>query len=263
MSHFGITQQSAEPAVSEPKDIPSHERLIVPLDVPDFGQAEKLVESLGDSIHFYKLGLELLLAGGGFKGQYAGFVDWLVQRRKKVMVDLKIFDIGRTVAAAVGQLTGHGATFVTVHGNDEILRAAVEAKGSVKVLAVTVLTSLDQKDMEQLGFQTDIQTLVLSRARRALQIGCDGVISSGIEAKQLRQDLGERFLIVVPGVRPGVNREIEEIPPYLDDQKRVVDIEEAFKNGADYIVVGRPIRMAPDPRAAAEDIQRRIAALFP
>jgi len=248
--------EQVETLVLTAKEIPVHERLIVPLDdVADFDQAKALVEELGDSVHFYKLGLELLLAGGGFSGQYAGMVDWLVGRNKKVMVDLKIFDIERTVSAAVRQLKGHGATFVTVHGNENMLRAAVKEKNGVKILAVTVLTSLDQKDIEDLGFQTDIETLVLSRAQRALQSGCDGVISSGREAARLRTDLGDRFLIVVPGIRPVENREV-------DDQKRVVDIEEAFENGADYIVIGRPIRNAPNPRAAAEVIQRRIQSFF-
>jgi orotidine-5'-phosphate decarboxylase len=225
------------------------------LDVTDFEQAKELVDELGDSVCFYKLGLELLLAGGGFRGEAAGMVDWLVGRNKKAMIDLKIFDIERTVGAAVRQLRGHGATFVTVHGNDAILRAAVREKNGLKILAVTVLTSLDQKDIEDLGFRTDVESLVLSRARRALEIGCDGVVSSGLEAARLRRDLGSRLLIVVPGVRPVENREI-------DDQKRVVDIEEAFANGADYVVIGRPIRNASDRRAAAEAIQRRIEACF-
>jgi orotidine-5'-phosphate decarboxylase len=230
------------------------ERLIFPLDVTSFEEAKALVEELGDAVCFYKLGLELLLAGGGFTGEYISMVDWLVERGKKVMVDIKIFDIPRTVEAAVKQLRGHGATFVTVHGNDEILAAAVRQKNGVQVLAVTVLTSLDERDMEDLGFQTDIKSLVLSRARRAFRLDCDGVISSGLEASALRDELGHKFLIVVPGVRPGKNRE--------DDQKRVVDIEEAFDNGADYIIVGRPIRDAADPRAAAEGIQSRIASYF-
>jgi orotidine-5'-phosphate decarboxylase len=208
---------------------------------------------------FYKVGLELLLARGG----YAAIVEWLTERQKKVMLDLKIFDIARTTTAAVRQLAGQGVTFVTVHGTDEILRAAVQAKNGVKVLAVTVLTSFDQKDLEDLGFPpgASVEKVVLSRAKRALAIGCDGVISSGLEAAELRKSLGESFLIVIPGVRPGVNQELEEIPPFLDDQKRVVGIEEAFNNGADYIVVGRPIRKAPDMRAAAEEIQRRIASV--
>jgi orotidine-5'-phosphate decarboxylase len=251
----------AEPVVSVPKTIPAHERLIVPLDVPTFDEAMELVEKLGDSVHFYKLGLELLLAGGGFTGKYVGMVDWLVDRQKKVMVDLKIFDIARTVRAAVQQLTGHHATFVTVHGTDEIFRAAAEVKNGVKVLAVTVLTSFDQGDMEALGFQANIRDVVLSRAKRALAAGCDGVIASGEEVADLRQTLGAGVLIVVPGIRAGENREIPAM--FDDDQKRVSTVERAFEHGADYIIVGRPIRKALDPRAEAQLIQQHIAALFP
>jgi orotidine-5'-phosphate decarboxylase len=243
--------------VPTPKNIPPGDRLIVPLDVPDFDRARDLVLTLGSSVMFYKIGLELLLSAGG---GYSRMVDWLLEQRKKVMLDVKIFDIARTTAAAIRQLTGQGVTFVTVHGTDEILRAAVEVKNGVKVLAVTVLTSFDQKDLEDLGFPAgvSVERVVLSRARRALEIGCDGVISSGLEAEELRRSLGESFLIVVPGVRPGVNRE----EAYRDDQKRVVDVEEAFEKGADYIVVGRPILRAANSRAAAEEIQQRIAAFF-
>lgn len=254
------TTLAAETIVSVHEGIPAHERLIVPLDVPTFEEAKALVETLGDSVHFYKLGLELLLAGGGFTGEYAGMVDWLVARDKKVMVDLKIFDIARTVRAAVMQLTGHHATFVTVHGTDEILRAAVEVKNGVKVLAVTVLTSFDEGDMKALGFQANIRDVVLSRAGRALAEGCDGVIASGEEVADLRATLPGGFLIVVPGIRAGENREIPAM--FDDDQKRVTTVEGAFRNGADYIIVGRPIRKAPDPRAEAQLIQQHIAALF-
>jgi orotidine-5'-phosphate decarboxylase len=152
-------------------------------------------------------------------------------------------------------LRAHHPQFATVHGNDEMLRAACREKGDMKILAVTVLTSLDSADLKALGFPVDPQQLVYSRAARALEIGCDGVISSGLEAEQLRSRLGGKFLVVVPGIRPVENRE-------TDDQKRTVDVEDAFRNGADYIVVGRPIRKAPDPRAAAEAIQTRIARLF-
>jgi orotidine-5'-phosphate decarboxylase len=150
-------------------------------------------------------------------------------------------------------LRARPARFATVHGNDGILKAACAEKGALKILAVTVLTSLDDADLRELGFQVDVKALVLSRARRALAIGCDGVISSGLEAEALRAELGENFLVVVPGIRPVAN---------IDDQKRTVDVEEAFRRGADYIVVGRPIKDAPDPKKAAEDIQARIAALF-
>jgi orotidine-5'-phosphate decarboxylase len=228
------------------KPIPTPDRLIFALDVPDVDEAKRLVELLGDSVQFYKLGLELFMAG-----QYYEMLDW---RGKKAVVDLKFFDVPNTVASAVRQLNGRPASFATVHGNDEILKAACEAKGSIKILAVTVLTSLDNGDLKALGFEVKTEELVLSRARRALAIGCDGVISSGLEARQLRSDLGENFLVVVPGIRPVAN---------TDDQKRTVNVEEAFAYGADYIVVGRPIKSAADPRQAALAIQASIAKLFP
>jgi len=233
------------------KGIPAKDRLIVALDVPDHEQARQFVGQLGDAVTFYKVGLELFMAGN-----YWELVAWLTGQGKKVFADLKFFDVPETVRSAVRRLHGRGVSFTTVHGNDAIMRAAVEAKGEVKILAVTVLTSLDQGDLSDLGFSCNVADLVLSRARRALEIGCDGVISSGLEAPRLREHLGERFLVVTPGIRPVLNRP-------ADDQKRTVDIEEAFRGGADYIVVGRPIRSAPDPRAAAVTIQSRIAALFP
>ena len=231
-----------------PKPIPPDERLIVALDVPDAGQAKELVESLGDGVVFYKMGLELFMAGGYFE-----LLDWLAARDKLVFADLKFFDVPQTVGSAVRQLQGRGARFVTVHGNDTILEAACAQKKDVGILAVTMLTSLDQGDITDLGFATDVENLVLHRARRAIELGCDGVISSGLEARPLRRKLGEGFLVVVPGIRPVAN---------VDDQKRTVDVEDAFRNGADYIVVGRPVRAAADPAAAAADIQRRIAELF-
>lgn len=236
---------------SAPKRIPQEERLIAALDVASAEQARALVERLGDSVRFYKVGLELFMAGGVFE-----FIDWLAKRDNKVFADVKLFDIPETVAAAVRALRDRGVTFVTVHGNQAMLEAACKAKGGVKILAVTALTSLDQGDLDDLGFRCDIEQLVLSRARRALEAGCDGVISSGIEAPAVRRELGDRFLVVTPGIRPVENRA-------SDDQKRTVDVAQAFANGADYIVVGRPIRQAPDPRAAAQAIQATIARLFP
>ncbi len=231
--------------------IPVEERLIVALDCPDNEMAKRWVHELGDSVSFYKVGLELFMGGAYFE-----MLGWLADQGKKVFVDLKFFDVPQTVKSAVKQLKKYHVAFATVHGNDGILRAAVEEKGDTKILAVTVLTSLDEADQRDLGFRVPIKDVVLSRARRALALGCDGVVSSGLEASELRSELGERLLIVVPGIRPGGN---------TDDQKRTVDVEEAFRKGGDYIVVGRPIRNPPDgmtPRQVAEDVQARIGQIF-
>jgi len=230
--------------------LPVRERLIFAMDVPDADAARRLADRLGDSVQFYKLGLELCMAGGYFE-----LLDWMVSRGKKVFVDLKFFDVPATVASAVRNLTGRGVTYATVHGNQGIMEAAAAAKGDVGILAVTVLTSLDRGDLDDLGFGCDVEKLVLSRARRALEAGCDGVISSGLEARLLREGVDDKLIVVTPGIRPVENRP-------SDDQKRVVTVEQAFANGADHIVVGRPIRDAVDPRAAAEDIQSTIAGLF-
>jgi orotidine-5'-phosphate decarboxylase len=221
------------------------------MDVPNADAARRLADALGDSVCFYKLGLEIFMSGEAFE-----LLDWMVGRGKRVFVDLKFFDVPATVAAAVRRLRNRGVTFTTVHGNQSIMEAAVEAAGDVGILAVTVLTSLDRGDLDDLGFQCDVEQLVLSRARRAFAAGCAGVVSSGLEAKLLRAGVDDRLIVVTPGIRPVENRPV-------DDQKRVVGVSEAFANGADYIVVGRPIRDAADPRAAAEQIQATITALFP
>ena len=229
--------------------IPTRERLIFALDVPDAAAARSLVEQLGDAVQFYKIGLELFMSGQHFE-----LLDWLAARDRRIFVDLKFFDIPATVAAAVRALRNRGVSFATVHGNQSIMEAAGAAKGDVKILAVTVLTSLDRGDLDDLGFECAIGDLVLSRARRALEAGCDGVISSALEVPRLRELLDRRLLVITPGVRPVDNRP-------SDDQKRVASVTQAFEWGADYIVVGRPIRDAADPRAAAEIIQREIAAV--
>jgi len=229
--------------------IPRAERLIVALDVATPNEAKALVERLGDAARFYKLGLELFMAGGYFE-----LLEWLVKRGNKVFVDLKFFDVPETVRRAVANLRGRGVSFASVHGNQAMMEAAAQEKGEVKILAVTALTSLDRGDLDDLGFSCDLERLVLSRARRALQAGCDGVVSSGLEAQKLKAEFQDKLLVVTPGIRPVKNE---------DDQKRTVDAAQAFANGADYIVVGRPIRSAADPRAAAQAIQRSIAAIVP
>lgn len=248
-----------------PAEIPQNDRLIVALDVASAGEAQTLVRTLGDAVSFYKVGLELFLASG------FSLVDWLRERGKRVFVDLKFYDVPETVARAVRQLRGRGIAFATVHGNDAIMRAAAENKGDVGILAVTVLTSLDRNDLADLGHACDVEALVLARARRALACGCDGVIASGQEAHRLREALGRGFFVVTPGIRPVRRDESANAPslargprldPIADDQKRVVTPAQAFANGADYIVVGRPIRDASDPRLAAEAVQAEIAAFF-
>ncbi len=231
--------------------IPARERLIFALDVPDIDRARELIDALGDSVVFYKLGLEFFLSG-----HYFELAAELKGKGKKIFADLKLFDIPATVASAVRQLARHDVDFCTVHGNDSMLRAAAEAKGGMQILAVTALTSLDQGDLDDLGFQCDAQTLVLSRAKRALALGCDGVVSSGLEVPALRASVDHALVTVCPGIRPIFNDEATAV----NDQQRIVTPGKAISTGADYLVVGRPIRDAADPGAAAEAIQAQIAA---
>tara|TARA_B100001769_G_scaffold52927_1_gene38243 strand:+ start:459 stop:1181 length:723 start_codon:yes stop_codon:yes gene_type:complete len=233
------------------KNIVNKDRLIFALDVDDCKKAKNLVEELGDSVSFYKLGLELMMTD-----EYFDLMSWMLKKDKKIFADLKFFDIPATVGAAVRSLKNRGASFVTVHGNQAIMESAAENKGdSLKVMAVTALTSLDRGDLNDLGFDCDVSELVLSRAKRALEAGCDGVISSGIEAPLLRKHINEKLLVITPGIRPVDNKPCE-------DQKRVVTVEKAFSNGADYIVIGRPIRDANNSRLAAENIQKSIDIIF-
>ena len=232
------------------KGIAREERLIVALDVPTAHEARALVDKLGDAARFYKVGLELFTAGGYFE-----LVEWLVKRGNKVFADLKLYDIPETVRRAVGNLKGCGASFLTVHGHRSVMEAAAREKGAMKVLAVTVLTSFDQRDLEEMGANRTVAELVLARARGAAESGCDGVIASGLEAPKLKAEFKDRLLVVTPGIRPADNKP-------SDDQKRTVDVAQAFANGADYIVVGRPIRDAADPRAAAAGIQKTISGIF-
>ncbi|MGQ0622481.1 MAG: orotidine-5'-phosphate decarboxylase [Panacagrimonas sp.] len=230
-------------------DISARDRLIVALDVPDATAARTLVTRLDDAASFYKIGLELCMSAGFFE-----LLDWLKARDKRVFVDLKFFDIPETVARAVANLSACGADFCTVHGNQSIMEAAARSKsGSTRVLAVTALTSLDRGDLDDLGFKCDIAELVLSRARRALTAGCDGVVSSGLEVERLRREAPRELICVTPGIRPVENR-------ITADQKRIMTPAQAIRAGADYLVIGRPIRDADDPRAMALAIQSEIVA---
>jgi orotidine-5'-phosphate decarboxylase len=243
--------ETGDPYFLSTRTIPPEERLIVALDVPSVEEARRLVERLDDAVQFYKVGLELLGTGGYFE-----LIAWLVERGKKVFADLKLFDVPETVRSAVRRLREWPITLTTVHaGSAAILEAACREKGDLKILAVTVLTSLNQEDLREMGVQTDVHELVLARAAQAVGIGCDGVVASGLEAHALRRSLGDGPLIVTPGIRPAGDRP-------ADDQKRVVTVEQALRNGADYIVVGRPIRNAPDPYQAALEIQGTIEGLF-
>jgi orotidine-5'-phosphate decarboxylase len=231
--------------------IPLRERLIFALDVPDIAAAQALVMRLGDAVHFYKIGLELAAAPG-----YFDLLAWLVERDKKVFADWKLYDIPATVGRAVRQLRRSGATFLTVHGDRSITAAAAAEKGpDLTLLAVTVLTSMSETDLRDMGFERPLDERVEARARIAVASGCDGVIASGLEAARLRAALGPDALVVTPGIRPAGGAG-------SDDQRRIVTPAQAFRAGADHIVVGRPIRDAEDPQAAAATIQDEIAAVF-
>jgi len=229
-------------------NIPLNERIIFALDCASPEEAKKWVEQLDGKIKFFKVGLQLFLAG------WWPVIDHIVDRGNKVMVDLKFFDIPETVSLAVQQLTNRRVTFATIHGNDPIIRAAVQHKGGLKILAVTVLTSFDESDMKDMGFTGKVEDLVFMRARKAIELGCDGIVSSALETKKLRSGIQRNYLVVTPGIRPGLN--IDTIQD--DDQKRIATAKEAIRNGSDYVVIGRPISKAADPLAKVEEIQREI-----
>ena len=229
------------------KQIPLDERIIFALDFADPKIAAEWVKKLDDQIRFFKVGLQLFLAGGW------QVIDEIIDRGNKVMLDLKFFDIPETVRLAVQQLQNKGITFATVHGNKPIIEAAVAEKGQMKILAVTVLTSFDESDMRELGLSGSIRDLVLVRSHKALELGCDGVVASALEAESLRGDFGSNFLVVTPGIRPGLNRDVEK-----DDQKRIATARQAIINGADHVVIGRPISTSPDPLYTVQTIQEEI-----
>lgn len=232
------------------KPIDPRDRLIFALDVPTIADARAWIDRLGDEVTFYKIGLELFCSGGYFE-----LLDHLNAQGKKVFADLKFFDIPATVRSAVANLAKTGAYCCTVHGSFSIYKEAVAAKGDMKLMAVTVLTSLDAGDLAELGFTGVVEDLVIARATKAFAAGCDGVISSGLEAARLRREIGPDLTIITPGIRA-------DNAKGSDDQKRTITLENAFLSGADHVVVGRPIRHSTDPKAAAAAMQAQIAQIF-
>ncbi len=228
------------------KNIPVNERIIFALDVPTPDMARQLVERLDNEINFFKVGLQLFLAGGW------PVVDHIVKRGNKVMLDLKLYDIPATVGLAVRQFADRGITFATVHGYGPVVEAALAADSGVKILAVTVLTSMGDEEFAELNFQGTVEDLVLARAKKVLAIGCDGLVCSAREAARLRRECGPDFAMVTPGIRPA---DIKS-----DDQKRIATPGRAIRDGADHLVIGRPIRDAEDPAATITAIQQEISA---
>ena len=230
-----------------PSAIASRDRLIVALDLPGVAPAEAMIARLGDSVTFYKIGYQLAYAGG------LSLVRQLTDDGKKVFVDLKLHDIGNTVARGVESLAALGATFLTVHAYPQTMKAAVEARAgsSLKILAVTVLTSYDDADMVAAGYRLGVADLVEARARQAKELGVDGLVCSPEEADALRKIVGHQMSLVTPGIRPAGSA--------TGDQKRIMTPARAIAAGSDYLVVGRPVLEAADPKAAAEAIQAEIA----
>jgi orotidine-5'-phosphate decarboxylase len=226
--------------------VSSRDRLIVALDVPNVAAAEAMIARLGDSVTFYKIGYQLGYAGG------FPLVRKLVDAGKKVFLDLKLHDIGNTVAKGVESVADLGATFLTVHAYPQTMKAAVEARAGSKleILAVTVLTSYDETDLREAGYRLGVSDLVKLRAEQAKAIGVDGLVCSAEEAANLRTIAGSQMSLVTPGIRPAGSA--------VGDQKRIMTPSRAIAAGADYLVVGRPVMEASDPRAAAEAIVREI-----
>jgi len=225
--------------------IPPRDRLIVALDLPSVEAAQAMVARLADSVTFYKIGYQLAYAGG------LSLVRKLADQGKKVFIDLKLHDIGNTVSRGVESIAKSGATFLTVHAYPQTMKAAVEARGAdLKILAVTVLTSYDTGDLQAAGYRLGVADLVETRARQALELGIDGLVCSPEEAANLRKIVGQKMSLVTPGIRPA--------GAATGDQKRIMTPARAIAAGADYLVVGRPIVEAADPKAAAEAIVAEI-----
>jgi orotidine-5'-phosphate decarboxylase len=228
-------------------EIAARDRLIVALDLPGVAAAEAMISRLGDSVTFYKIGYQLAFAGG------LPLARQLAAAGKKVFVDLKLHDIGNTVARGVESIAALGATFLTVHAYPQTIKAAVEARAGsgLKILAVTVLTSYDDDDLRAAGYRLGVSDLVEARARQAQALGADGLVCSAEEAASLRAIVGRRMELVTPGIRPA--------GAAAGDQKRIMTPARAMSAGADYLVVGRPVIEAADPKAAADAIQTEIA----
>jgi orotidine-5'-phosphate decarboxylase len=233
--------------------VADRERLIVALDVPTVEEAEDIVDELGDSVAFYKIGMQLQFAGG------LALADRLIhERKKKVFLDSKLLDISNTITSAVRSIAKLGVSFLTVHGNAKVIRAAIEGRGTsdLKILSVTYLTNLDHFDLMDLGVvdatADTVKQYVLRRARSAVAAGADGVIASGLEAADIRAMAGESLKIITPGIR-------ENGAP-LDDQRRIMSAYNAIRSGADYLVVGRPITRSPDKKAAADRMVQEISS---
>src|SRR5580693_8866308 len=226
--------------------IASRDRLILPLDFPDVASAEAMVDRLGDSVTFYKIGYQLGYAGG------LPMIGRLVSAGKKVFADFKLHDIGNTVARGVESMAKSGATFLTVHAYPQTMKAAVEGRAGsdLKILAVTVLTSYDDGDLHAAGYRLGVTDLVEARAQQAQVLGVDGLVCSPEEAAALRKIVGHQMRLVTPGIRPAGTGS--------GDQKRIMTPARAISAGSDYLVVGRPILEASDPKAAAEAIQAEI-----
>jgi orotidine-5'-phosphate decarboxylase len=230
-----------QPSVIAPRD-----RLIVPLDLPSVALAEAMIARLGDSVTFYKIGYQLAYAGG------LPLVRQLADSSKKVFVDLKLHDIGNTVARGVESVAALGATFLTVHAYPQTMKAAVQGRAGsgLRILAVTVLTSYDDGDLHAAGYRLGVSDLVEARAQQAQVLGVDGLVCSAEEAASLHKIVGHQMVLVTPGIRPS--------GAASGDQKRIMTPARAIAAGADYLVVGRPVLEAADPKAAADAIQAEI-----
>ncbi|MEM1192419.1 MAG: orotidine-5'-phosphate decarboxylase [Pseudomonadota bacterium] len=228
--------------------MPAEDQLIIALDVPSVSQAQAIIEALGPRARFFKIGYQLMSVGG------FDLARTLIAAGKSVFLDLKFHDIGNTVEKGVASVRNLGASMLTVHAEPDVLRGAVAGRGddkTLKIMAVTVLTSMSQESLARLGITTPIETLVLERAEMAVAAGADGVIASAREAAAIRKAFGEALLVVTPGIRPAGTS--------ADDQKRVVTPRAALDKGASHLVVGRPIVAAPDPRAALEAILAQMS----